>query len=837
MQRYLQTQLCLIHDQIQTTDHKLHDLISLMEISGQPQPPQFRGRRSALLMAGLVAIGSTLSNLVYSCYLSTPIDGIQQQEDYLTHGLDILTRKTADNTRQLEILDKAVDILLKQHLGVRQQLDEEIHMHQVMMHVDATYRSLATYTQTLAEILTTITAALQGKVDTYLISPAQVRQELQQIKQRIPDNMKIAIEANHITDFYALPCHAKITSTTFHVAVPIPIFNVKETLDLYKHIPTPLVVDQGLEIFLSSHTRMLATNTENTLYLNLDASNIQACLNVGTLYLCPALQVQLKDNQPSCLHLLFRGLTEQAMHHCQHRVRLTRSLELTLTESHSVLVTASEPRQIQQECQNHSLSKILTVKPGQASINIPDGCSLASQEFNISPTRISTVHPLRTLVQVPHEPEVTLEHIIQSRQEQANRPAIPIEAIRKQLQSSRSRNLVDLDVVIPNEPPSAMGWWITIAVTSISSALVISIILWHYRRLKHQERSGRAFPKRGLCSGIDDVQDNLSRLMVAMSSEKDILERLKASRRAFKAHVTRSKKRTVRTFEAHLTGDDPTLLENNLEEWKVALNKTMRTPGTAIQRSHKSGQGGAEQKPDQDGGEQPPPEEHGHIPDPVSIPDEGIAKDVAEPYKPESQDNETPSRTGDEDMPDSPNLNRGTKRLRHVSTPRSTGFRQRTSSGKRGRMESELYITPLFSQLQNILNIDGYLQAIWKSISLKSRQMNGRYLAFQIWLVREQVTTAKASIEDITAVSGNRRLTKANDSQPEPRSALLVAALTSIGAGLSNLFYSQLLALSIDQLREDNDHLVHGVQILTRLTQENSRKILFLEKAVHPLAN
>ncbi|TRY75618.1 hypothetical protein TCAL_14597 [Tigriopus californicus] len=352
-QRYLLTQLRLIHDQIQTTDHKLHDLISLMEISGQPQPPPFQGKRSALLMAGLVAIGSTLRNLVYSHYLSTRIDGIQRQEDYLTHGLDILTGKTADNTRQLQIQDKAVDVLLKQHLGIRQQINKDIHMHQwaatttpvprkTISTTDATYRSLATYTQTLAEILTTINSALQGKVDTYLISPAQVRQELQQIKQRFPDDMKIAIEANHIIDFLAFPCHAKITNTTFQVAVPIPIFNVKETLDLYKHIPTPLVVDQGLEIFLDSHTQMLATNTENTLYLDPEASDIQACLNVGTLYLFPALQVQLKDSQPSCLHLLFRGLTEQAMQHCQHQVRLTRSLELTLTESHSVLVTASE---------------------------------------------------------------------------------------------------------------------------------------------------------------------------------------------------------------------------------------------------------------------------------------------------------------------------------------------------------------------------------------------------------------------------------------------------------------------------------------------------------------
>jgi hypothetical protein len=97
-------------------------------------------------------------------------------------------------------------------------------------------------------------AALQGKVDTYLISPAQVRQELQQIKQRIPDDMKIAIEANHITDFYALPCHAKITNTTFQVAVPIPIFNVKETLTYTNISLHPLVVDQGLEIFLSSRT-------------------------------------------------------------------------------------------------------------------------------------------------------------------------------------------------------------------------------------------------------------------------------------------------------------------------------------------------------------------------------------------------------------------------------------------------------------------------------------------------------------------------------------------------------------------------------------------------------
>jgi hypothetical protein len=66
-------------------------------------------------------------------------------------------------------------------------------------------------------------------------------------------------------------------------------------------------------------------------------------------------------------------------------------------------------------------------------------------------------------------------------------------------------------------------------------------------------------------------------------------------------------------------------------------------------------------------------------------------------------------------------------------------------------LTGEMDITPLISQLRNVSNIDGYLQDIWKSISPKSRQMDGRYLASQIRLVREQVTTAKALIEDITA--------------------------------------------------------------------------------------
>lgn len=511
--KYLASQIRLIREQVTTAQGIIEDIAAVSGNSRHPSTTDSsRESRSVLLIAGLAAIGASLSNLFYSRLLASNIDRLREDNDHLFHGVQILTRRTQENSRKILSLEKAVLSLAKQQLVTEHAIDDERHLRESMMEIDGTYRSLVAYTQSLHDILTTLTQALQGKVDTHLINPTQVQTELQKIKSRIPDDMKIAISKDHIMDFYSLPCHTQMEKSLVRVIIPIPIFNILETLEMYRYIPTPLLVQHGIELFLTGKDHVLATNNENTLYLDLAESEIQACLNVGTLHLCPAMRVQKKEDIPSCLHLLFRGLTKEALGQCQHKVRLLQSLELTLVQPDTVLATASESRQLQQECEDKTQSRILSIDPGQTSLRIPNGCSLATKEYYVSPLRNSTVFPLETTLRIPHAPTLDLQAILDLRYEQRNTSLRlnPTDIVEMLQRTSSSNDPVDLDYLSPpsrigtehGRPTSNYWGWLF----GICSALIVMVPVtfiqhWCYRH--SSQRSGRAFQRKGLCSGTD----------------------------------------------------------------------------------------------------------------------------------------------------------------------------------------------------------------------------------------------------------------------------------------------------------------------------------------------
>jgi len=66
------------------------------------------------------------------------------------------------------------------------------------------------------------------------------------------------------------------------------------------------------------------------------------------------------------------------------------------------------------------------------------------------------------------------------------------------------------------------------------------------------------------------------------ASERDEVERLKASRRGFKAALTRSRWEVEQDIEDHPDGEDPTFLKQRIEVWSQRWIKFQEAEETVI---------------------------------------------------------------------------------------------------------------------------------------------------------------------------------------------------------------------------------------------------------------
>jgi len=395
----IQNQVRQLHDHLKEVGSQLADLKSLTHLNST------RERRSIMLVAGLAAIGTSLSSLWYNHHLTQRLDKLQDQQSDLLHYVDVATKQVQENRVRIDTLNSTLYQLVAHQLqyeaGVTQSLQETIQIQRIIMTLDSCYKALQDYERAIRNTIEIVSDSLQGKISLQLMHPSAVEAELHKIEKLLPEDLRLAFSPKDFGAFFSLPCLTSIRGTTLRIAIAIPVYNSKTTLRLYRHVQTPVISKDGLDILLQAENNVLAINEEQTLHSQFHDSELASCTQVHDIFLCPAHRVLKKANQLACLPLLFQGKTEEAINHCEHRLRVSLRMEIVQVTTNTFLITATDNSNLQQSCEEPGKSRMIRIPPGYTKVQVPSGCSLSSEHYFVTPARNSTIGVDNWTISVP----------------------------------------------------------------------------------------------------------------------------------------------------------------------------------------------------------------------------------------------------------------------------------------------------------------------------------------------------------------------------------------------------------------------------------------------------
>ncbi len=201
----------------------------------------------------------------------------------------------------------------------------------------------------------------------------------------------MAVTPEDLLAFYKLPCHLLNRKGKYKLAVPVPVYSQREVYSIYRHLPAPIAAGEQLEMMVDTENKFLALNRGRTLHAEFDTAELQGCVNVHQLHLCPHLRAFRKESRPSCLYLLFQGEIERAQKACGHSFRLMGTSDVVQLTSSNFLVVASQASTVSQTCEDPTLTEEVQVSRGTAEIELPQGCSLATAGHYVSPAHNQTL--------------------------------------------------------------------------------------------------------------------------------------------------------------------------------------------------------------------------------------------------------------------------------------------------------------------------------------------------------------------------------------------------------------------------------------------------------------
>ncbi len=406
--RLINRQLKILYFEVKDLNKHARSLETLVEEGRVTQNPRAK-RAIGLILGGAAVIGAAIGSIAYSGYLGARIDAMEEQQASMLKYVDMTAALAESNERRITALNATLQLIAKHELQFEAAVEKELQRVELSQRLTLTLgiceEILSHITAAVSRLTAVWTSALQGKISLDLISPEMVKKALKEIEAEMPAGMQLAIDTADLTSFYRLPCHLISKEDGYVVAVPIPVYKSKDLFQIFKHINAPVATGEGLEMILDTDGSYLAINRERTLHAELTVSELQACLNVNELYLCPQRRVFRKAGEPSCLYQLFQGKTQEAQRTCTHAFRYAGKVDIVQLSRTTYVVIASQESTITMSCEDGQPSTDVTVKAGTQKIELSPGCSISTDNIYVVPagnqTELGDIMTVDTGQQLP----------------------------------------------------------------------------------------------------------------------------------------------------------------------------------------------------------------------------------------------------------------------------------------------------------------------------------------------------------------------------------------------------------------------------------------------------
>ncbi|XP_059085239.1 uncharacterized protein LOC131882188 [Tigriopus californicus] len=397
-----------------------HCLIRLQEIQQLDRVTPRQKRAAMVMAAALLTIGGALGMAFTNHHLSNSIDELEARQDQTIHYVDAAARQIQNSAWQVQRLNETVHDLVLHEMKYESRITKQQQYLRNYLQVEALI-SLSQYavtqaTQNIHAILDTWTEALHGQITIELFHPDLVRTTLRKMSNQANGPLRLAFDPTDLEAFYKLPCHTDIKHGKLRIVVPVPVYNIKETFSLYRHLAMPLFTTQGQEMVVRNPKDYLILNEEGTLHQELDQADLSTCLKVRQLYLCPQIRVLIKTATTSCLFALFQGHAANIRQKCPLAIPPpSKGMEFHQVGPETFLVLTRQIEKARITCHNGTTVE-REYLPGTTTLTLPNGCRFSTADLYVSATRTGWIGQEVIITRPPTIPPMDLLALINHHQ-------------------------------------------------------------------------------------------------------------------------------------------------------------------------------------------------------------------------------------------------------------------------------------------------------------------------------------------------------------------------------------------------------------------------------------
>jgi hypothetical protein len=347
--------------------------------------PHHREKRFAVILGGIL-VGGLLTTLGISINNAVKIAGIdagsvsQEQADFIVKTLQSHADLLAEASTELKVATSEIETLrvrgYQNTLAIQAVLEHSRALQMTNMVIDEFERVTDTIALGLRQLL-------DGKLNTNLIPPSTIVPLVNQLKEKA-EQAELSTPITETAAIYSLGCSFVAKSlSSLTVIIHLPLTRPNSVMTMYKFLDLGFAIpNTNLSVSIDVESEYLAVNKDRTGFLLLD--NLDDCLTVGTLKMCPGQNFLIKSFGKYCISSLYMGKTAAAEDVCSmnvlpDQVRVVQQDRTQYYVFHPLYTSLSID-----QCTDPKDNRKLTFR-GTKLVEIQDGCFGHSDDYQLNP--------------------------------------------------------------------------------------------------------------------------------------------------------------------------------------------------------------------------------------------------------------------------------------------------------------------------------------------------------------------------------------------------------------------------------------------------------------------
>lgn len=353
-----------------------------------------RRRRRRGLIDGVGNIANSLFGVLDSKFAekyARDINQIKNNEKYLNK---LWQNQTSVVEAEFNLIKRIEDTIEKQHKIIHKQLhrletttnvlQSEIANLSVIQDFTLTALSGNNLLQTLKQLqetlLNTITDIYHGHISIHLLTPTQLKTELQVISSQISKDLTLPINniLLNIQEMYRL-LHVKTRVTKEYIIfkISIPLVS-RDYYQMYTLIPVPRQYNNNM-ITITPISKYVAFNLQRDSYLIMDNNDLRACSYIEDFHVCPLKQPveRLENDENLCVRA-----KESLSSKCIAEKKICNNQWMPLNSPSQYFYFCCDIYSVKVVCEDQVSIQQLS---GAGIINFKENCIVKGKQFTLQP--------------------------------------------------------------------------------------------------------------------------------------------------------------------------------------------------------------------------------------------------------------------------------------------------------------------------------------------------------------------------------------------------------------------------------------------------------------------